>query len=225
MTQQDSLVLKRVTWDTELLACQHCGSQLIWAMSGSTWNKGDTRWRQAADGTTNNWLLAKKNLTSCLASTHTAKQTQAVYHMGPNFSRASMRSASTTASHRPLTWTTGLGEMRWESSPLSWNTPGCSSCRVRTSPHPVTFSGTGTEVPRHFCTFVNWHNFHECEKSKSALRMDQEVRMSRFLNGFSAVTYFSRILFQGWWHDSSLLIQLSPGEKGEASLTLSQPAR
>lgn len=50
-----------------------------------------------------------------------------------------MRSASTTASHRPLTWTTGLGEMRWESSPLSWNTPGCSSCRVRTSPHPVTF--------------------------------------------------------------------------------------
>lgn len=71
--------------------------------------------------------------------THTQQQTEAVYHIGPNFSSASMRSASTTASHRPLTWTTGLGEMWWESSPLSWNTPGCSRCRVRTSLHPVTF--------------------------------------------------------------------------------------
>lgn len=42
--------------------------------------------------------------------------------MGPNFSRASIRSASTTASQRPRTCTTGLGEIRWESPSLSCNT-------------------------------------------------------------------------------------------------------
>lgn len=104
-------------------------------------SKGYRHWRQPADITRNN--ITRKNCTSCLSHTHsrthTQEQTEAVYHIGPNFSSASMRSASTTASHRPLTWTTGLGEMWWESSPLSWNTAGCSRCRVRTSSHPVTF--------------------------------------------------------------------------------------
>lgn len=57
-----------------------------------------------------------------LFHSHTHTQWSLSHHMGPNFSRASIRSASTTASHRPLTWTTGLGEIRWESSPLSCNT-------------------------------------------------------------------------------------------------------
>lgn len=63
---------------------------------------------------------------NALTGTHkvggpTHGQTQS-HHMGPNFSRASIRSASTTASQRPRTCTTGLGEIRWESPSLSCNT-------------------------------------------------------------------------------------------------------
>lgn len=60
------------------------------------------------------------------------------HHMVPNFSRASIRSASTTASQRPRTCTTGLGEIRWDSPSLSCNTPGKP---VLLTAAPVTAAG------------------------------------------------------------------------------------
>lgn len=104
-----------------------------------------------------------------------------------------MRSASTTASHRPLTWTTGLGEMRWESSPLSWNTQQVdSSCRVRTSPFPVTFLKINQLKEKMVLQLT-------CLKSSTSVKaaarqLDQEVKMSRFLNCYS-VAPASCILF------------------------------
>lgn len=41
------------------------------------------------------------------------------YHMVPNFSRASTRSASTTDSHSPRTWTTGETDTLWWLPPAS----------------------------------------------------------------------------------------------------------
>lgn len=85
---------------------------------------------------------------------HGWTETEQSHHMGPNFSRASIRSASTTASHRPRTWTTGLGEMQWESSTLSCNTHTVSMSHTLTAVWGRSRNKMWQTRPKYFCYFT-----------------------------------------------------------------------
>lgn len=132
------------------------------------------------------------------------------YQILPNLSSASTRSASTTASHSPRTWTTGDGGMRWLSSTLSCRHTHTHTRRIFTLwwvfwmklffinsvthyfCQTMRLSSTMTEAEKsshHLCTDTNWvtasNNQPDITSVTAALQEDMSMKSERFTGSFT----------------------------------------
>lgn len=150
-------------------------------------SKGDRHWRQPADITRNN--INKKNCTSCLGHTHThtkvdgssvpyrSKFFQCVYEVGLHHSFTQ----TSDVDHRAGRDVMGVFSIVLKHTRVQQ----LQSENVFTS---CDFSETWTEMILHLARLKTSTTFTSVKAA--ALKMDQEVKMSWFLNCFNVVTLF-----------------------------------